>query len=119
MATFLQLHGMKIILLLCGAGELQRQLVAEQEGRRAVSRDVAGAQKDLEEMVQHNIELQRANSTMGDQVRQLQVEQQEMRARFEAQSAELSSVTVSTCVSEHDLQSSCVASFSVQVLSPL
>ena len=101
----------QIILLLCGAGELQRQLVAEQEGHRALSRDLAGAQKDMEEVVQHNCELQRANTAVGDQVRQVQVEQLELVARFKAQSAKLTSLKVSPSFSEHTLQTSCVASF--------
>ncbi|DBA89770.1 TPA: hypothetical protein ACH3X2_004645 [Trebouxia sp. C0005] len=73
------------------AGELQGQLAAQQEAFRAVSVDLAGAQKDREEVVQHNCELQRANATIGDQVRQVQKEQVESMARFEAQSAELAS----------------------------
>jgi len=106
------LHDIKLtILLLCGAGELQRQLVAEQEARRAVSRDLAGARKDMEEVVQHNCELQRATTSMGDQVRQAQLEQLDLMASFEAQSAELTSLKVSTSFYEHALQTSCVASF--------
>ena len=100
MARFLQLHNINIILLFCGAGQLQRQLAAEQEAHRAVSRDLAGAQKDLEEVVQHNCELQRANASMGEEAHQVQMEQEEMRARFEAQAAELTSVKVSLCFSE-------------------
>ena len=61
-------------------------MAAEQEARRAVSRDLAGAQKDMEEVVQHNCELQRTNTAMGDQVRQAQLEQLDLMARFEAQS---------------------------------
>ncbi|KAL0048070.1 hypothetical protein WJX82_006938 [Trebouxia sp. C0006] len=68
------------------------QLAAEQEARRAVSRDLAAAQKDVEEVVHHNCELQRVNAAMGDQVRQAQLDQLDLMARFEAQSAELTSV---------------------------
>ncbi|KAL0030445.1 hypothetical protein WJX79_005663 [Trebouxia sp. C0005] len=67
---------------------LQRQLHDALEGRTVAE----GAQKDREEVVQHNYELQRANATIGDQVRQVQKEQVETMARFEAQSAELASV---------------------------
>ncbi|KAA6416785.1 MAG: hypothetical protein FRX49_13235 [Trebouxia sp. A1-2] len=62
------------------AGELQGQLAAQQEAFRAVSVDLAGAQKDREEVVQHNCELQRANATIGDQVRQVQKEQKQIQA---------------------------------------
>ncbi|DBA89659.1 TPA: hypothetical protein ACH3X2_004551 [Trebouxia sp. C0005] len=73
-------------------GQLKGQLAGEQEARRAVTMDLAGAQKDMEEVMQHNCELQRANAVIGDEARQMQVEQLEMMARFEAQSAELTSV---------------------------
>lgn len=70
-------------MLVCVAEELQGQLAAEQEGRRRVSRDLAGAQKYMEQM----------------------------RATIEAQSAELTSVKVSTYFFEHESQTSCVACF--------
>ncbi len=98
----------KLFCCLCVAEELQTHLAAEQEARRAVSRDLAVAQKDVEEVVQHNCELQRANTAMGDQVRQVQLD---LMARFEAQSAELTSLKVSTFFSERTLQTSCAASF--------
>ena len=101
----------KLFCCLCVAEELQTHLAAEQEARRAVSRDLAVAQKDVEEVVQHNCELQRANTAMGDQVRQVQLDQLDLMARFEAQSAELTSLKVSTFFSERTLQTSCAASF--------
>jgi len=106
------LHDIKLtILLLCGAGELQRQLVAEQEARRAVRKDLVAAQREMEELVQHNSDLKRANANMGEEACRVRVEQEELRASFEAQSAELTSLKVSTSFYEHALQTSCLASF--------
>ena len=69
------------------------------------------AQREMEGLVQRNHQLERANGSMGEEAHQVQVEQNEVMARFEAQSAELTSVKVGTSLSEHDLQISCVASF--------
>jgi len=82
MARLLYSHTVEHVLLLCVTEELQGHL--------------AGAQKDMEEVLQHNLELQRANANMGDQVRQAQLEHLDLMARFEAQSAELTSVKVGT-----------------------
>ncbi len=109
----------KKVLLFCGAGQLQGQLADEQQARSAVSRDLVAAQREMEGLVQHNHELDRANAAMGEQAHQVQVEQEELRVSLEAQSAELTSVKVSTLFSEHDLQTSCVASCPHVVLSPL
>ncbi len=86
-------------------------MAAEQEGRKAVSKDLVAAQREMEGLVQHNSELQRANANMGEEACRVRVEQEELRASFEAQSAELTSLKVSTSFSEHALQTSCVASF--------
>ncbi|KAL0024228.1 hypothetical protein WJX77_010549 [Trebouxia sp. C0004] len=75
-------------------GQLEGQLTTEQEAHRAVSKHLAGAQKDMEEVVQHNRELQRANANMGEEAHRVHVEQEELRARLEAQSAKLASVKV-------------------------
>ncbi len=56
----------------------------------------------MEEVVQCNQELERVNATMGDQFRQVQVDQLDLMARFEAQSAELTAVKVGTFLSKHD-----------------
>jgi regulator of replication initiation timing len=111
MARCLYLHYVKKFLLFCVAGQLQGQLAAEQQARSAVSKELAGAHKDMEAVVQHNRELKCANTAMGEENHQLQVEQQELRASLEAQTAELTSVKVSTSFPEHDLQIRCVASF--------
>ena len=93
------------------AGELQGQLATEQEGRRAASRDLVAAQREMEGLVQQKHELEQDNAAMGDRAHQVQVEQEELRARFEAQLAELTSVKVGTLLFEHDLQVDCVACF--------
>ncbi|KAL0024173.1 hypothetical protein WJX77_004256 [Trebouxia sp. C0004] len=72
-------------------GQLEGQLAAEKQARSAVSRDLVAAQREMEALVQHNLEL--ASAAMGGQAYQAQVEQEELRASLEAQLAELTSVT--------------------------
>ncbi|KAL0048103.1 hypothetical protein WJX82_007750 [Trebouxia sp. C0006] len=71
---------------------VQRHLAAEQEGRMAVSKDLVAAQREMEGLVQRNHQLEHVNASMGEEALRVQVEQEEMRARFEAQSAELTSL---------------------------
>jgi len=100
------------VLPLCGAGRLEGQLAAEKQAHSAVSKDLAAeqqacsavrkdlvaAQREMEGLVRRNqeLELELANANLGEEARQAQVEQQEMRANLEAQPAELTSVKVST-----------------------
>ena len=84
------------MLLLCGAGRLEGQLAVEKQAHSAVSKDLVAAQREMEGLVRRNQELELANAAMGGQAHQVQVEQQELRASWEAQSAELASVRVST-----------------------
>jgi len=84
------------VLLLCGAGQLEGRLAAEKQAHSAVSQDLVAAQREMEGLLRRNHELERANAAMGEQAHQAQVEQQELRANLEAQSAELTSVKVST-----------------------
>ncbi len=81
-----------------GAGRLEGQLAAEKQAHCAVSKDLVAAQREMEGLVWRNqeLELELANAAMGGQAHQVQVEQQELRASWEAQSAELASVKVST-----------------------
>ncbi len=111
MASCLYFHHVENVLLFCVAEELQGQLATEQQACSAVRKDLVAAQREMEGLVQRNHELERANASMGEEAHRVQVGQEEMRARFEAQSAELTAVKVSTCFSEHDLQTSCAASF--------
>ena len=111
MARCLNLHHVENVLLFCVAEAVQRHLAAEQEGRMAVSKDLVAAQREMEGLVQRNHQLEHVNASMGEEALRVQVEQEEMRARFEAQSAELTSLKVSTSLSEHAFQTSCVASF--------
>ncbi len=74
-------------------------MAAEQQAREAVSKDLVAAQREMEGLVQHNSELQLANANMGEEARRVRVEQEELQARFEAQSAKLTAVKVGTCLS--------------------
>ena len=88
----------KKVLLLCGAGRLEGQLAAEKQAHSAVSKDLVAAQREMEGLVRRNqeLELELANASLGEEAHQVQVEQQEPRASWEAQSDELSCFQVST-----------------------
>jgi len=86
------------VLLLCGAGRLEGQLAAEKQAHSTVSSELVAAQREMEGLVRRNrnLELELANAAVGEEAHQVQVEQKEMRASWEAQSAEVTSVKVST-----------------------
>ncbi|KAL0027190.1 hypothetical protein WJX77_001977 [Trebouxia sp. C0004] len=63
-------------------GRLQGQLAAEQQACSAVRKDLVAVQREMEGLVHRNHELERANTDMGEEAHQVQVDQQQLRARF-------------------------------------
>ncbi|KAL0047839.1 hypothetical protein WJX82_001227 [Trebouxia sp. C0006] len=84
---------------------VSKDLAAEQQACSAVRKDLVAAQREMEGLVRRNqeLELELANANLGEEARQAQVEQQEMRANLEAQPAELTSVKAELAARDADM----------------